>query len=221
MTTRTWRGLIFGLLLVLVNGIRHNRFRSGVTRVRNMKRICIVALLSLVTATTLYAHQANSGGGTESQHIKRVIIRANRRIPASTIKSWIGARKGDSYSPEQIDRDVRALHATGHFEDIKVYVEEGLGRDKIVTFEVQERPLIQEVAFEGVDQDTQIEVREKWRDQEIDLSRDSEYDAVKVKRAAAVIHDLLVRRGDQRTKVNPMVNRETATTVSIVFQLEE
>jgi outer membrane protein insertion porin family len=186
-----------------------------------MKRICIVALLSLLTATTLYAQQANRGEGTESQHIERVSIRGNRQIPGSTIKSWIGARKGDSYSPEQLDRDVRALHATGHFEDVRVYVEEGLGRDKIVTFEVMERPLIQEIAFEGIDQDTQIEVREKWRNQEIDLSQDSEYDAVKVRRAAAVIHDLLVRRGDQRAKVNPMVNRQTATTVSIVFKLEE
>lgn len=109
----------------------------------------------------------------------------------------------------------------GHFEDVKVYVEEGLGRDKIVTFEVGERPLIQEIVFEGIDQDTQTEAREKWGSPEIDLSQGSEYDAVKVKRAAAVIHELLVKRGDQRAKVTPMVIRQTATTVSIVFKLEE
>jgi outer membrane protein insertion porin family len=188
---------------------------------RNMKRICIIALLSLLTATTLCAQQANNGEGTESQHIERVSIRGNRRIPGSTIKSWIGARKGASYSPEQLDRDVRALHATGHFEDVKVYVEDGLRRGKIVTFELTERPLIHEIVFEGIDQDTQIEVREQWRNQEIDLSQDSEYDVVKVRRAAAVIHDVLVRRGDQRAKVNPMVNRQTATTVSLIFKLEE
>jgi outer membrane protein insertion porin family len=186
-----------------------------------MKRICIFAFLSLLTATSLHAQQANRGEGTESQHIERVLIRGNRRISGSTIKSWIGVRKGDSYSPEQLDREVRALHDMGHFEDVKVYVEEGLGRDKIVTFEVSERPLIQEIVFEGIDQDTQTEVREKWRNQEIDLSQDSEYDAVKVKRAAAVIHNLLVKRGDQRVKVTPMVNRQTATTVSIVFKLED
>jgi outer membrane protein insertion porin family len=186
-----------------------------------MKRICIFAFLSLLTATSLYAQQANRGEATESQHIERVFIRGNRRIPEQMIKSWIGVRKGDSYSPEQLDRDVRSLHAMGHFEDVKVYVEEGLGRDKIVTFEVSERPLIQEIAFEGIDQDTQTEAREKWRNQEIDFSQYSEYDAVKVKRAAAVIHDLLVKRGDQRAKVTPMVRRQTVTTVSIGFKLEE
>lgn len=42
-----------------------------------MRRICIFAFLSLLTATSLYAQQVNKGGGTESQHIERVMIRGN------------------------------------------------------------------------------------------------------------------------------------------------
>lgn len=144
-----------------------------------MKRICTVVVLALLAATTLSAQEAKSGGPTKSQLIERVIIRGNRRIPASTIKSWIATRKGDSYRAERLDHAVRALFDTGHFFDVKVYVEDGLRRGKIVTFEVAERPLIQEIAYEGIDQATQAEVREEWRKQKIDLSQGSEYDPVK------------------------------------------
>lgn len=186
-----------------------------------MKRICTIVLLSLLAATTLSAQEANRGERTESQLIERVLIRGNRRIPASTIKSWIGTRKGDSYRPEQLDRDVRALHETGHFDDVKVYVEDGLRRGKIVTFEVAERLLILEIAYEGIDQAAEAEVLEELRKQKVDLSKGSEYDPVKVRRAAAVIQDLLARRGDKRAKVHPMVEQQTPTGVSVVFKVEE
>jgi outer membrane protein insertion porin family len=186
-----------------------------------MKRICTVVLLSLLAATTLTAQEANRGERAESQLIESVLIRGNRRIPASTIKSWIGARRGASYNPAQLDRDVRALHDTGHFDDVKVYVEGGLRRGKIITFEVSERPLILEINYEGIDEATQAEVFEEWRKQKIELSKGSEYDPVKVRRAASVIQDLLVRRGNQRAKVNPMVERQTASCVSVVFKVEE
>jgi len=185
-----------------------------------MKMTCTVVLLSLLAATTLSAQDANRSKRTESQPIERVIMRGNRRIPASTIRSWISTRKGESYSPEKLDHDVRALHDTGHFADVKVYVEDGLRRGKIITFEVTERPIILEVVYEGIDQATEDEVLEEWRKQKIELSKGSEYDPVKVRRAAAVIQDVLVRRGYQQAKVNPMVERQTPTGVSIVFKVE-
>ena len=85
----------------------------------------------------------------------------------------------------------------------------------------REAPLIQETAFEGIDWATQIEVRDSRRNQGIDLTHESEYDAARVKRAGAMIHDLLVMRGDQRARISSMGYRETATAVSILFNLEE
>lgn len=186
-----------------------------------MKRIRTVVLLSLLAATTLSAQEAKTGERTEAQLIERVIIRGNRRIPASTIKSWISTRKGDSYSPEQLDRDVRVLHDTGHFDDVKVYVEDGLRRGKIVTFEVAERPLILDIVFEGIDRATEADALEELRKQKVELSKGSEYDPVKVRRAAAIIQDLLAKRGNQRAKVNPMIEQQTPTGVSLVFKVEE
>jgi outer membrane protein assembly factor BamA len=92
---------------------------------------------------------------------------------------------------------------------------------KMVTFEVTERPLIVEIAYEAIDQATPEEIREEWRLQRIDLSVGSEFDPLKAKRAAAAIKRLLAKRGDQQAKVNSMVERRSPTNVSIVFKVEE
>jgi outer membrane protein insertion porin family len=186
-----------------------------------MKRIWSAVLLSLLAAITLSAQQAKRGEPTESLLVEDVIIRGNRRIPAETIASWIGARKGDSYSPEQVDRDVKAIFDTGHFSEVKAYVEEALRGSKIVTYELAERPLILEIDFEGIDQTTEAEVLDELLKQKVELSKGVDYDPVKVRRAAAVIHDLLVRRGNQRAKVHPMVEQQTSTGVSLIFKVEE
>jgi outer membrane protein insertion porin family len=200
----------------------HDLKHDGQTQeVRNMKRIYTIVLLGLLAGTALSAQEAKSGERTESQLVEELDIRGQRRIPTSTIKSWIGTRKGDSYSPEQLDRDVRALYDTGHFNDVKVYVEHGLRRGKIITFEVMERPIILEIAYEGIDQATEAEIHEELRKQKVELSKGSEYDPVKVRRAATIIRDLLIRRGNQQAKVNPMVDQQTPTGVSIVFKVAE
>ena len=87
---------------------------------------------------------------SQNVSVEQVIIRGNRRIPESTIKIWIGTREGDPYNPAQLDRDVRALYAQGHFEDVKVYSEEGTRGGKVITFEVRERPLLLDIKYEGL-----------------------------------------------------------------------
>src|SRR5260370_16222999 len=95
-------------------------------------------------------HPTALASRTQNVIVEQVLIRGNRRIPESTIKIWIGTREGDPYSPAQIERDIRALYAQGHFEDVKIYAEEGTRGGKIITFEVSERPLLLEIKYEGL-----------------------------------------------------------------------
>lgn len=183
-----------------------------------MRRICIVIVLGLLVGTNLSAQEAS--GPQKAKRIERVLIRGNVRITASTIKPWIAIRKGDSYNPALLDLAVKVLFDTGHFVEVKVFAEEGRHGGRIVTFELREKSLIEGIAFEGIDQATQQEVSEEWRKQEIDMSEGSDYDPLNVKQAAAVIQDVLVRRGDRQVKVIPMVEQQTPATVSIVFKVE-
>lgn len=153
--------------------------------------------------------------------VEQVLIHGNRRIPESTIKIWIGTREGDPYNPVQLDRDVRALYAQGHFEDVKVYAEEGTRGGKIITFEVKERPLLLDIKYEGLHSVQQSTVLEEFRKRSVGLSKESQYDAVKAKRAAAVIKEMLANEGRPEATVDPVVESISATAVALTFKIDE
>jgi outer membrane protein insertion porin family len=153
--------------------------------------------------------------------VEQVLIRGNRRIPESTIKIWIGTREGDQYTPAQLDRDVRALYAQGHFEDVKVYAEEGTRGGKIITFEVVERPLLLDIKYEGLKSIQQSTVLEEFRKRSVGLSKESQYDAVKAKRAASVIKELLSNEGHPEATVDPVREDISKTAVALIFKVNE
>lgn len=153
--------------------------------------------------------------------VEQVLIRGNRRIPESTIKIWIGTREGDQYSPVQLDRDVRALYAQGHFEDVKVYAEEGTRGGKIITFEVAERPLLLDIKYEGLKSVQQSTVLEEFRKRSVGLSKESQYDAVKAKRAASVIKEMLANEGHPEATVDPIREDISKTAVALTFRINE
>src|SRR6266496_2614322 len=157
----------------------------------------------------------------QSVPVEQVQIHGARRIPESTIKIWIGTREGDPYNPAQLDRDVRALYAQGHFDDVKVYAEDGARGGKAITFEVSERPLLLDIKYEGLKSVQQSTVLEEFRKRTVGLSKESQYDAVKAKRAAAVIKELLANEGRPEAKVDPVIERISATAVALTFKIEE
>lgn len=162
-----------------------------------------------------------SASRNQNVTVEQVLIRGNRRIPESTVKIWIGTREGDPYNPVQLDRDVRALYAQGHFEDVKVFAEEGTRGGKVITFEVRERPLLLDIKYEGLKSVQQSTVLEELRKRSVGLSKESQYDAVKAKRAAAVVKELLANEGRPEAKVEPIAEEISKTAVALTFKVEE
>jgi outer membrane protein insertion porin family len=186
----------------------------------------IAALIAVVLSLSLSERLARlepivHAARVQNVTVEQVLIRGNRRIPESTIKIWIGTRESDPYNPGQLDRDVRALYAQGHFEDVKVYAEEGTRGGKIITFEVSERPLLLDIKYEGLKSVQQSTVLEEFRKRSVGLSKESQYDAVKAKRAAAVIKELLSNEGRPEAKVEPVLERISATAVALTFKIDE
>ena len=153
--------------------------------------------------------------------VEQVAIRGNRRIPESTVKIWIGTREGDPYNPAQLDRDVRALYAQGHFQDVKVFAEEGARGGKVITFEVKERPLLLDIKYEGLKSVQQSTLLEEFRKRSVGLSKESQYDPVKVRRAAVVIKEMLANEGRPEAKVEPLIEDISSTAVGLTFKIEE
>ena len=186
---------------------------------------CLVLLLiSAVGSLPVSGRVAPVGpGATQSQDVtvEQVLVRGNRRIPESTAKIWIATREGDPYNPAQLDRDVRALYAQGHFEDVKVFAEEGARGGKIITFEVKEWPLLLDIRYEGLKSVQQSTLLEEFRKRQVGLSKESQYDPVKARRAAAVIKEMLANEGRPEAKVEPVKEDISQTAVALIFKIEE
>src|ERR1051325_2699537 len=196
-----------------------------------MSKRVFCLLVVLVAAVSTWPANAHLKGwrplalASQSQNqsvtVEQVVIRGNRRIPESTIKIWIGTREGDPYNPPQLDRDVRALYAQGHFQDVKVYAEEGTRGGKIITFEVKERPLLLDIKYEGLKSVQQSTVLEEFRKRSVGLSKESQFDAVKAKRAASVIKELLANEGHPEATVDPIREDISQTAVALTFKINE
>src|SRR6185503_11112877 len=192
------------------------------------KRVfCVVAAL-VVTAISwplsgrvALLRPTASASRLQNVTVEQVLIRNQRRIPESTVKIWIGTREGDPYNPVQLDRDVRALYAQGHFEDVKIFAEEGTRGGKIITFEVRERPLLLDIKYEGLKSVQQSTLLEEFRKRSVGLSKESQYDPVKVRRAAVVIKEMLANEGRPEAKVEPAIEQISSTAVGLTFKIDE
>ncbi|MFO7902610.1 MAG: POTRA domain-containing protein [Pirellulaceae bacterium] len=77
-----------------------------------------------------------------------VNIDGNHTISDTAIRRHIKTRKGRAYDPQLIQKDLRRLFGTRKFHNVRVRKKEAEG-GLHVTFEIVERPLIDEVRFIG------------------------------------------------------------------------
>ena len=86
-------------------------------------------------ATASYASAQSSGS---------IVVEGNRRVEADTIRSYFRLNAGERLDSYKIDQALKALYATGLFQDVRI---NQAGGRLIIT--VIENPVINRVAFEG------------------------------------------------------------------------
>jgi outer membrane protein insertion porin family len=185
-----------------------------------MKKNCLVLIFIFLLANASLAQTNTTDRQGSSPVIEDVIIRRNQRIPQSVIQSVIKTKKGRPYNVEQLDKDMRALFNTGHFDDVKCFSEGGSQGGKIVTFELVEKPLLSEIVYEGLDLERQAEVIAELSRQKLQPAKGDEYSAVQCIRAAASIRTFLIGKGYQNTVVDCLVESEEQNEVKVYFKIK-
>ncbi len=100
----------------------------------------LVALLCGITTA-----RAQPGGPV----ISEIRIQGNQRVEPGAIKIHISSRAGQPLDPALVDKDVKAVYRMGFFDQVSADVEHQ-GNAAVLTFIVQERPLITDVRFGGM-----------------------------------------------------------------------
>jgi outer membrane protein insertion porin family len=150
-------------------------------------------------------------GSAYAQTAANIVVEGNRRVEASTIRSYFKPGPDGRIGPFQIDEAYKALIATGLFEDVRIQV---AGGRIIVT--VIENPVINRIAFEGnrqvKDEQLKLEIQSKERGT---LSR-----AV-VQSDVHRIVEVYRRSGRYDVRVNPVIIELPNSRVDLVFEIAE
>ena len=85
-----------------------------------------------------------------------------------------------------------------------------------------ERPIIRRIEYKGNKSVTESDILDRFKEQKVGLSVESQFDPTKIKRAEVVLKQLLAEHGRQFATVKPTYERIAATNaVKLVFNIDE
>ncbi len=138
-------------------------------------------------------------------------VKGNQRLEDATILSYLPFEKGDKVSNSDVNNALKALYKTGFFNDVQVEL-----KGQNVYVEVQERPIISSISFDGNDKiDTDVlkgEIQIKVRDI---------YNPTKVQADVARMEMIYQRMGLLNAVIEADVQNKTRNRVEVTFKIKE
>ena len=82
------------------------------------------------------------------ERIVRVEFKGNRKIEASAINQVLKSAPGNIFTDADLSADIKAIFKMGYFDDVTAEVTD-VAEGKVITFVVEEKPLITEIRIQG------------------------------------------------------------------------
>jgi len=146
-----------------------------------------------------------------AQGAAAIQVQGNKRVDADTIRGYFNLKPGERLDAAKIDEGLKALYATGMFEDVRI----GQAGGRVIVT-VVENPVINRVAFEGnrrvKDEQLIAEVQSKARSP---LSRPV------VQADVQRIIEIYRRSGRFDVRVEPKIVDRPNSRVDLVFEITE
>ena len=177
-----------------------------------VKRGLVVAglLLGLVvlafTAGAAVAAPADTGLTASS-----IVVQGNRRIEADTVRSYFKVAPDEHLDAAKIDAALKALYATGLFQDVKITQS---GGKLIVT--VVEAPVIDKLVFEG-----NHRIKDEQLHEEIQSKERGSLSRAAVQADTQRIIEIYQRNGRFDVKVVPQIIQRPNNRVDLIFEIDE
>src|SRR3979411_82937 len=163
-----------------------------------------LAAVSL-TASVAYAQTPNS------QAVSSIVVEGNRRVEASTVRSYFKVGPSGRLDAEAIDDAYKALYGTGLFQD--VHISQSGGRT-VVT--LVENPVINRIAFEG-----NKKVKEDQLKTEIQSKERGTLSRATVQSDVQRLVEVYRRGGRFDVRVDPKIIELPNSRVDLVFEISE
>jgi len=107
--------------------------------------------------------QANTEAELEARRsvVQQILVAGNRRIEADAIKAVIGTKVGEPLASTRLAEDVRRIYGLGFFHDVRVEVGAEASGGAVVTYVVDENPVIRQVSITGNEEIASDDIKDK------------------------------------------------------------
>ncbi|MGB8709267.1 MAG: POTRA domain-containing protein, partial [Methyloceanibacter sp.] len=122
-------------------------------------------------------------------------VEGNKRVEPETVRTYLTFNVGDPYDLAKVDESLKALFATGLFQDVRIRRE-----GSTVVIVVVENPIVSRVAFEG-----NKEVEDDALTAEVQLKPRTVYTRARVQADVQRILDVYRRQGLYAAQVDPKI----------------
>ena len=181
-----------------------------------VKRGLVVAglLLGLVICGLMsgaaVAAPADAGASGSQAAANLIVVEGNRRVEADTIRSYFKLTPGEHLDASQINAALKALYATGLFQDVRI---SEAGGKIIVT--VVEAPVIDKIAFEG-----NLRLKDEQLKEEIQSKERGPLSKAMVQTDTQRIIEVYQRNGRFDVSVVPKIIERQNNRVDLVFEIQ-
>jgi outer membrane protein insertion porin family len=164
-------------------------------------------LLSGFVSDAIFAVPAAAAGVTADS----IVVQGNRRVEADTIRSYFRVAAGEQLDAAKIDAALKALYASGLFEDVQI---SQAGGKLVVT--VVEAPVIDRLVFEG-----NTKIKDEQLQQEIQSKARGTLSRATVQADIQRIIEVYHRNGRFDIQVVPKIIARPNNRVDLVFEIKE
>lgn len=181
-----------------------------------LRQVAVAAALALAVAGsaavgTVASTQTAVAQTAVAQTASTIVVQGNRRVDAETIRSYFQLRPGERLDAVKIDEALKALYATGLYEDVRINQQ---GGRLIVT--VVENLTINRIAFEG-----NKKVKDESLTSEIQSRQRGALSRPTVQADVQRIVEVYRRQGLLNVRVDPKIIDQPNGRADLVFEINE
>jgi len=146
-----------------------------------------------------------------------IAIRGNNHVDEATVRGDAGLVAGANLTYRDIQRAIRAIFATGQFDDVKITCEPKNGQvaQTILAITVTERPVLSDVQIDGVDRVSKKSVRDR-----IEIPEARPVNPALVTRAVERIDSLYEAHGYYLARIRPETTF-VGQQIRLTFKIDE
>src|SRR5437870_3499273 len=169
--------------------------------------------IAAVFAVCLLAAAATASAQTFSPFVvKDIRVEGLQRTEAGTVFSYLPVKVGETMTGEKAQQALRALFATGFFQDVRLEVENG-----VLVVTVQERPAIAQIDFTGIREFEPDTLRKALRD--LGLAEGRIFDRALLETAEQELKRQYLSRGlygaEVQTTVTPLERNRVGLNIAV------